>query len=63
MLEELHSNGKTVEDIVQCLKQVPVHPRIVAAIRSVHALGYCTSALFLMSNYIDNATSLSLVRN
>ncbi|KAL1815616.1 hypothetical protein ACET3Z_018190 [Daucus carota] len=39
MLEELHSNGKTVEDIVQCLKQVPVHPRIVAAIRSVHALG------------------------
>lgn len=39
MLEELHSNGKTVEDIVQCLKQVPLHPRIVAAIKSAHALG------------------------
>lgn len=40
MLEELHSNGKTIEDIVHCLKQVPLCPRIVTAIKSAHALGY-----------------------
>lgn len=40
MTEELHSNGKTVEDIAECLKKVPLHPRVVAAIKSAHELGY-----------------------
>lgn len=39
MMEELYSHGKTVEDIAECLKQVPLHPRIVSAIKSAHALG------------------------
>ncbi|XP_065869213.1 inorganic pyrophosphatase 2-like [Euphorbia lathyris] len=39
MMEEIHSNGKTIEDIVEVLKRIPIHPRIVPAIKSVHALG------------------------
>ncbi|KDP40798.1 hypothetical protein JCGZ_24797 [Jatropha curcas] len=39
MMKELHSQGKTIEDIVQVLKRVPIHPRIVPAIKSAHALG------------------------
>ncbi|XP_050380637.1 inorganic pyrophosphatase 1-like [Argentina anserina] len=39
MMKELHSQGKTIEDIVEVLKTTPIHPRIVAAIREAHALG------------------------
>lgn len=39
MVEELHSQGKTVDDIAECLKRVPLHPQIIAAIKSAHALG------------------------
>ncbi|CAK9147254.1 unnamed protein product [Ilex paraguariensis] len=39
MMEELHSQGKTVEDIAECLKRIPLHPRVIAAIKSAHALG------------------------
>ncbi|GAA0138392.1 phosphatase [Lithospermum erythrorhizon] len=39
LMEELHLRGKTVDEIRECLKQVSIHPRIVAAIRSAHALG------------------------
>lgn len=39
MVEEVHSQGSTVEDIVDCLETVPLHPRIIAAIKSAHALG------------------------
>lgn len=39
MMEELHLQGKTIEDIVNCLKRVPLHPQIVSAIKSAHALG------------------------
>lgn len=39
MMKELHENGKTVDDIVGVLKRTPIHPRIVAAIKSAHALG------------------------
>nr|XP_011457667.1 PREDICTED: inorganic pyrophosphatase 1-like [Fragaria vesca subsp. vesca] len=40
MMKELHSQGKTIEDIVEVLKTTPIHPRIVAAIKTAHALGY-----------------------
>ncbi|XP_071722138.1 thiamine phosphate phosphatase-like protein isoform X2 [Rutidosis leptorrhynchoides] len=39
MMEELHLQGKTVEDIVSCLNRVPLHPQIVSSIKSAHALG------------------------
>ena len=39
-MEELHSQGKTIEDIAECLKQVAIHPKIIAAIKSAHDLGY-----------------------
>lgn len=39
MMEELHSKGKTVEHIAESLKHVPLHPRTISAIQSVHHLG------------------------
>ncbi|KAJ7969449.1 Inorganic pyrophosphatase [Quillaja saponaria] len=39
MMKELHSQGKTIDDIVEVLKRIPMHPRIVHAIKAVHALG------------------------
>lgn len=39
-MKELHSQGKTIEDIVEVLKRVPIHPRIVPAIKAAHSLGY-----------------------
>lgn len=39
MAEELHSRRCRVEDIVECLKGVPLHPRTAAAIKSAHSLG------------------------
>lgn len=54
MVEEIHSQGKTVEDIAECLKHVPLHPQTISAIKSAHALGYvylssplCLSNVFL----------------
>ena len=40
MLMELHSQGKTIEDIAECLKKVPLNPRIISSIKSAHASGY-----------------------
>lgn len=39
MMKELHSNGKTIEDIANVLKRAPLHPNIISAIKSAHALG------------------------
>ncbi|KAL0338975.1 UNVERIFIED_CONTAM: Inorganic pyrophosphatase 2 [Sesamum angustifolium] len=39
MLEELYTQGKTIDDIVECLKGIPLHPHVIAAIKSAHALG------------------------
>lgn len=39
-MKELHSQGKTIEDIVEVLKRVPIHPRVVPAIKAAHSLGY-----------------------
>ncbi|KAF8388843.1 hypothetical protein HHK36_025523 [Tetracentron sinense] len=39
MMRVLHSQGKTIEDIAECLKRAPLHPRIIPAIKSAHALG------------------------
>nr|AFK48095.1 unknown [Lotus japonicus] len=39
MMNELHSQGKTIEDIVEVLKRTPIHPCIVPAIKAAHSLG------------------------
>ncbi|KAJ7963153.1 Inorganic pyrophosphatase [Quillaja saponaria] len=39
MMNELHSQGKTIEDIIEVLKRIPIHPRVVPAIKAAHALG------------------------
>ncbi|CAH9088588.1 unnamed protein product [Cuscuta europaea] len=39
MMNELHANGKTAEDVEEVLKRVPVHPRIVPTIQSLSAIG------------------------
>ncbi|KAH0743338.1 hypothetical protein KY290_031331 [Solanum tuberosum] len=51
MMEELHSQGKTVEQIAECLKQVPLHPRTISAMQSAHDLG-------CFSEVITNPTSV-----
>ncbi|KAM0969758.1 hypothetical protein ACFX13_018240 [Malus domestica] len=39
MTKELHLQGKTSEDIKECLKRIPMHPGVTAAIKSAHASG------------------------
>ncbi|KAK9141903.1 hypothetical protein Syun_011303 [Stephania yunnanensis] len=39
MMEEIHLKGGKVEDIVECLKRLPLSAHIVSAIKSAHALG------------------------
>ncbi|KAJ4951807.1 hypothetical protein NE237_028639 [Protea cynaroides] len=39
MMSELHSQGITIKQIEECLKRVPLHPRIITAIKSAHVLG------------------------
>lgn len=39
-MSELHSKGKTTDDIANVLKKVPIHPQIITAVKSAHALGY-----------------------
>ena len=39
MMRELHSQGKTIDDTTKCLNRTPIHPRVIAAIKSARALG------------------------
>ncbi|CAL1360711.1 unnamed protein product [Linum trigynum] len=39
MMKEIHEQGRTIDDIVGALQRVPIHPRVVPAIKSAHALG------------------------
>ncbi|KAJ7969485.1 Inorganic pyrophosphatase [Quillaja saponaria] len=39
MMKELHSKGITPKEIAECLKRAQLHPPIIAAIKSAHALG------------------------
>ncbi|KAE9448757.1 hypothetical protein C3L33_19345, partial [Rhododendron williamsianum] len=41
MMEELHSRGKTIEEITECLRRVPMNSRVISAIRIAHALPRC----------------------
>ncbi|KAI9079227.1 hypothetical protein K1719_038832 [Acacia pycnantha] len=39
MMMELQSQGVTIEEIEEVLKRIPIHPRVVPAIKAAHALG------------------------
>lgn len=52
MLEELHSQGKTIEDIAECLRKMPLHPKIIEAIKSAHDLGYFYFFLVFNLNHL-----------
>lgn len=39
IMEQLHSNGITIDHIAECLQRASLHPSIVSAIKSAHALG------------------------
>lgn len=39
-MEELSNRGKSIDDIAECLKGMPLHPSVVSVIKSAHALGY-----------------------
>lgn len=58
MMEELHSQGKTVEQIAECLKHVPLHPRTISAIESAHDLGY---VFIICLFYLYIVTSMKLL--
>ncbi|KAH0781296.1 hypothetical protein KY290_000894 [Solanum tuberosum] len=58
MMEELHVQGKTIEEV---LKRVPIHPRIVPAIKSAYALGDCFSEINTNPGYIDEEGRLQIL--
>ncbi|KAL8153106.1 hypothetical protein V2J09_010866 [Rumex salicifolius] len=39
MMREMHERGVSISDIVGVLQRVPIHPRIIPAIKSAHAAG------------------------
>lgn len=39
MMREMHEQGVKIDDIVNVLQKVPIHPRIIPAIKSAHAAG------------------------
>ncbi|KAL6974692.1 3'(2'),5'-bisphosphate nucleotidase [Sarracenia purpurea var. burkii] len=41
MMAELHSQGKTIEEISVCLRRIHMNPRIIAAIRKAHSRPKC----------------------
>ena len=45
MMLEMHSQGKTIEDIEEVLHRIPIHPRIIPAIKAAHASGYLSLSL------------------
>lgn len=47
---ELHSNGKTIKDIEEVLRKIPLHPRVIPAIKAAHALGYVTMHLLIQNS-------------
>ncbi|XP_038981379.1 inorganic pyrophosphatase 2-like [Phoenix dactylifera] len=39
MMKELHLQGKTIEEIADCLKRAPLDPHVITAIKSAYDLG------------------------
>lgn len=53
-MKKVHDEGKTIEDISEVLKRIPIHPRIIPAIKSAHQLGFVLLQ-FQKINYIFNS--------
>ncbi|KAL1538247.1 3'(2'),5'-bisphosphate nucleotidase [Salvia divinorum] len=58
MMNELHAKGKTIEDVKEVLRRIPIHPRIVPTIKTAHALGcdlriLSDANLFFIKTIID----------
>lgn len=56
-MKEVHSQGKTIDDIVKVLQRAPIHPRIVPAIKTAHALGYSPSHNFFFQRRVSRASA------
>lgn len=39
-MKELHLQGRTIEEIADCLKRAPLDPHVITAIKSAYDLGY-----------------------
>ncbi|XP_021856236.2 inorganic pyrophosphatase 2-like [Spinacia oleracea] len=39
LMKEMHTQGITTDDIARVLKTVPIHPRVIPAIKAAHAAG------------------------
>ncbi|XP_057772193.1 inorganic pyrophosphatase 1-like [Salvia miltiorrhiza] len=59
MMSELHAQGKTIEDIKDVLRRIPIHPKIVPTIKTAHALGcdlriVSDANLFFIETIVDH---------
>ncbi|KAF6139698.1 hypothetical protein GIB67_002503 [Kingdonia uniflora] len=61
MMKELRSQGRTIEDIAECLKRAPLHPRIISAIKAAHALGEYFSEIHTNPSFIDKEGTLRIL--
>ncbi|OWM77741.1 hypothetical protein CDL15_Pgr012443 [Punica granatum] len=57
MMGEIHSKGKTIEDVAEVLKRDPIHPLVIPAIKTAHALG-CDLRIISDANVFFNETIL-----
>ncbi|KAK9677160.1 hypothetical protein RND81_11G124500, partial [Saponaria officinalis] len=39
IMHEMHAKGVTIDDIANILTRIPIHPRVVPAIKAAHAMG------------------------
>ncbi|KAL9244578.1 hypothetical protein vseg_018345 [Gypsophila vaccaria] len=39
MMHEMHAKGVTTDDLAEVLTRIPIHPRVVPAIKAAHAIG------------------------
>ncbi|KAG1367853.1 hypothetical protein COCNU_14G003210 [Cocos nucifera] len=47
MMRELHSQGKTTEEIADCLKRIQLDPHVIEAIKSAYAHGSARHKFFI----------------
>ncbi|XP_058214221.1 inorganic pyrophosphatase 2-like [Rhododendron vialii] len=60
MMEELHARGKTIEEITECLRRVPMNPSVISAIRKAHSLPRCELRIIGVANQFFIETILKI---
>ncbi|EOY13058.1 Pyridoxal phosphate phosphatase-related protein, putative [Theobroma cacao] len=58
MMKELHAQGKTIDDIAEVLKRVPIH--LVPASKAAHALGEYFSEINSNPDFVDEERRLRI---